>query len=242
MDMNGKFSTMPPKSLPLISRLTLAVVNAVPESHPERDSFEPFPVHAWVVHHTDGPILFDTGIGLGNSWIDEHYRPRVVPLAEALRKIGLKPDDIVAVIVSHLHFDHCGQLSELSAPVYVQRTEYEASREEGYTVPEWAELPEDRLRLLDGDQEIIPGIQLLLTPGHTPGHQSVLVETTNGRVLLAAQCVFRANEMLDQEPSASNLHDETWADVARASLERLRQLAPVSVQFSHDTEVVALKG
>jgi N-acyl homoserine lactone hydrolase len=186
--------------------------------------------------------LFDTGIGLGNSWIDEHYRPRVVSLVDALSKIGLKPDDIVAVVVSHLHFDHCGQLGAVSIPVYVQRTEYEASKEDGYTVPEWAEVPEDRLRLVNGDQEIASGIRLLSTPGHTPGHQSVLVETTNGRVLLAAQCAFRAGEILDKGPSAANLHDETWADVARASLERLRQLAPVTVHFSHDTEVVTLEG
>lgn len=233
---------MPLEGLPHIDRLTLAEVHAVPESHPERAAFKPFPVHAWVVHHSDGPILFDAGIGLGNSWIDEHYRPRVVSLVDALGRIGLKPDDIVAVIVSHLHFDHCGQLDAVSAPVYVQRTEYEASKEAGYTVPEWAEVSEDRLRLVNGDQEIASGIRLLSTPGHTPGHQSVLVETTNGRVLLAAQCAFRAGEMLHPEPSPSNLHDETWADVARASLKRLRQLAPATVHFSHDTEVVTLDG
>lgn len=233
---------MPLEGLPHIDRLTLAEVNAVPRDHPEHDAFEPFPVHAWVVRHPDGPILFDAGIGIGNSWINEHYRPRVISLVDALSEIGLKPGDIVAVAVSHLHFDHCGQLGAISAPVYVQSAEYEASKEGGYTVPEWAEVSEDRLRLVNGDKEIASGIWLLSTPGHTPGHQSLQVDTTNGLVLLAAQCVFRASEMLHNEPSASNLHDETWADVARASLERLRQRAPVTVHFSHDTDVVALDG
>ncbi len=233
---------MPPEDLPHIDRLALAVVTTVPDDHPERAAFEPFPVHAWVIHHADGPVLFDTGIGIGNSWINEHYRPRVAPLVDALSEIGLTSDDIVAVVVSHLHFDHCGQLGELSAPVYVQRVEYEASKEVGYTVPEWAEVPEGRLRLVDGDQEIAQGIRLLSTPGHTPGHQSVVVETTNGRVLLAAQCAFRAEELRDKEPSTSNLYNETWADAARESLERVQRLTPVVVHLSHDTEVVTLEG
>ena len=233
---------MSPEDSLHIDRLTLAVVTTVPDDHPERAVFEPFPVHAWVVHHADGPILFDTGIGFGNSWIDEHYRPRIASLVDALNEIRLKPDDIVAVVVSHLHFDHCGQLGEVSAPVYVQRTEYEASKEVGYTVPEWAEVTEDRLRLVDGDQEIATGIRLLSTPGHTPGHQSVVVETTNGRVLLAGQCAFRAEELREKIVSKSNLHNETWADAALASLERVRQLAPIVVHLSHDTEFVTLEG
>jgi N-acyl homoserine lactone hydrolase len=229
------------EGLPRIDTLTLAVVTTVPDDHPEHAVFQPFPVHAWVIHHIDGPILFDTGIGLGNPWIDEHYRPRIVPLVDALSEIGVAPDDIVAVAVSHLHFDHCGQLQQFSAPVYIQSAEFEASKEAGYTVPEWAEVPEDRLRLVSGDQEIASGIRLLSTPGHTPGHQSILVEATSGRILLAAQCAFRADEVRAQEPSVRNLHDDTWADAARASLERIRQLAPVTVHFSHDASVLILQ-
>ena len=232
---------MPPEGLPRIDRLTLAVVTTVPREHPEHAAFKPFPVHAWVIHHSDGPILFDTGIGIGHPWIDEHYRPEVTLLVEAFAEIGLEPADVVAVVVSHLHFDHCGQLGALSAPVYVQRAEYEASREAGYTVPEWAEIAEDRRRLVDGDGEIASGVRLLSTPGHTPGHQSVVVEATDRRILLAAQCAFQAEEVRSVRPSASNLHGDEWADAARASLQRVRELAPVVVQLSHDTEVVTIE-
>ena len=92
----------------MIERLTLAVVTAVPDWHPERAA-TPFPVHAWVVRHPDGPLLVDTGIGFGNPFIDELYEQRVTHLADALGSIGLAPSDITAVILSHLHFDHCGQ-------------------------------------------------------------------------------------------------------------------------------------
>ena len=173
--------------------------------------FEPFPVHAWLVRHPDGPILVDTGIGLGHPLIDEWYRPNVTPLDEALGTIGVAPGDIAAVALSHLHFDHCGQQAMLDAPVHVQAVEHDAAQAVGYTVPEWAAIPSDRLRLVDGDQEIAEGVSVLATPGHTPGHQSVLIEAGADRVVLAGQCAFKGTELRTGEPSPNNLHDESWA-------------------------------
>jgi glyoxylase-like metal-dependent hydrolase (beta-lactamase superfamily II) len=103
-----------------IDVLTLAMVTALPLEHPEYATFSPFPVLAWVVHHEDGPILFDTGIGMGNPYIDVHYRPEVTALSDALSGSGLVTSDLVAVVISHLHFDHCGQLRDLRIPTYVQ--------------------------------------------------------------------------------------------------------------------------
>jgi glyoxylase-like metal-dependent hydrolase (beta-lactamase superfamily II) len=100
---------MPLGVMPEIDRLALAVVEAVPEFHPEHATFEPFPVHAWLVRHPDGPVLVDTGIGIGHPLIDTWYRPRVTPLADALAAIGVDGRDVAAVVLSHLHFDHCGQ-------------------------------------------------------------------------------------------------------------------------------------
>jgi glyoxylase-like metal-dependent hydrolase (beta-lactamase superfamily II) len=220
--------------------LTLAVVTAVPEWHPEQDEFEPFPVHGWVVRHPDGVLLVDTGIGTGNSFIQELYQPKVVPLPKALGAVGLTCGDITAVIVSHLHFDHCGQLGLLAGPVFVQAEEHMAAQTDGYTVPEWAHVPNDRLRLVRGDEQIAEGVRLLPTPGHTPGHQSVVIDATGIRVVLAAQCAFRADELRSGQPAASNLQDESWAAVALDSLRRLRELAPFSAHLSHDPEIVTL--
>ena len=108
-------------TLPRIDVLQLAQVTAVPGYHPEHDTFRPFPVHAFVVHHPDGPIIVDTGIGFGNDLIDAQ-----------------------CVINSHLHFDHFGQNHVLSCPVVVQRAEIDAARQPHYTVPEWADLPPSR--------------------------------------------------------------------------------------------------
>jgi N-acyl homoserine lactone hydrolase len=226
--------------LPSVERLTLAVVTRVPPDHPDVATFEPFPVHAWVIRHPSGPILVDAGIGFNNVWIDEHFAPQRTQLGDALAGIGLSASDVVAVVVSHLHFDHCGQLDTLTAPVLVQGHEYEASQEHGYTVSEWATIAEDRLRLVDGDREIADGVRLLLTPGHTPGHQSVVVETAHGREVIAAQCAFRAEELREGVAAASNLFSPAWADTATASLERLSALSPARVHLSHDEEIVTL--
>jgi N-acyl homoserine lactone hydrolase len=197
-------------------------------------------VHAWVIRHPDGVVLVDTGIGFGNPAIDEWYNPKVTSLADALGAIGLATSDIAAVAVPHLHFDHCGQQAVLAAPVYVQAAEYEAAQTPLYTVPDWAAIPKDRLRLVNGDEEIAEGVRLLSTPGHTPGHQSVVIESADERVVFAAQCAYRAEELRSGQPAASNLYDETWEDAARDSLRRLRALAPFTAHFSHDPENVTV--
>jgi len=224
----------------VIERLTLAVVTAVPEWHPEHARFDPFPVYGWVIHHPDGILLVDTGIGSDNAAVDELYRPEVTPLADSLGTVGLTPSDISAVILSHLHFDHCGQLALLDAPVYLQAQEHEAARSPGYTVPDWAAIPGARLRLVHGDEGILEGIGLLSTPGHTPGHQSVVIEAAGERVVLAAQCAFRAEELRSGQPAASNLYDQTWERAARDSLQHLRAMAPFTAQLSHDPEIVTI--
>lgn len=227
-------------ALPPVERLTLAVVTAVPEWHPEHPTFEAFPVYAWVIRHPEGVLLVDTGIGTGNQSIHEWYRPQVTPLVDALAGLGLSPADIGGVVLSHLHFDHCGQQAILDAPVYVQAAELEAAEAPRYTIPAWSAIPRHRLRLVTGDEEVLDGVRLLSTPGHTPGHQSVVIEAAGERIVLAAQCAYRASELRTGEPGPTNLHDDTWKDAARHSLERIRSLAPLTAYFSHDPEIVTL--
>lgn len=231
---------MPLTELPIVERLTLARVTKVPEWHPEHARFEPFPVHAWVVRHPEGAILFDTGIGDSNAAINDWYAPEIVRLDAALARLRITPRDIVTVVLSHMHYDHCGQQQALDAPLFVQAAEHEEAQHPGYTVPEWSNISAHRLRVVDGDEEIADGIHLLATPGHTPGHQSMLIEAEAGRIVLGAQCAFSASEVRSGEPSPTNLHGESWGDAARDSLERVRALAPATVQLSHDTEVVRL--
>ena len=230
--------SVPLSELPTVERLTLARVTRVPEWHPEYGAFEPFAVYAWAIRHPDGVILVDTGIGEGHSVIDDWYGPEVVALGDALAVVNLEIADIAAVVLSHLHFDHCGQQRLVDAPVFVQTAEHAEAQRSRYTIAEWAAIPRDRLRLVDGDDEIAEGVHLVGTPGHTPGHQSVVIDARDGRVVLGAQCAFRATEIQTGEPTPSNLHDESWRDTARESLARLRGLGPTTVHLSHDPTIV----
>ena len=101
---------------------------------------------------------------------DELYQPDVRSIVDALNDVGMDERDVVAVINSHLHFDHCGQNHRLpNAEVWVTEAEVAAAAEEFYTVAEWAHIGPERRRF-SGDGEVLAdGIQIL----HTPGHQSV---------------------------------------------------------------------
>jgi N-acyl homoserine lactone hydrolase len=217
-----------------VTRLVVGRITRVPDWHPEHDTFEAYPIHVWLVRHPEATILVDTGVGRDNRLIDEWYGTETVPIAELLASEGLDADDIDAVVLTHLHFDHCGQVSAIPAPVYVQAAEVEAAEAPGYTVPGWAAIPTSRLRVVEGDAEIASGVHLLLTPGHTPGHQSVVVEDELGTVVIGGQCAFHADEVRSGESADSNLHDETWREVATASLARIAALEPRMVELSHD--------
>ena len=81
------------------------------------------------------------------------------------------------MINTHLHFDHCGGNRRFAGtPTYVQRAELEAAVEPDY-LEEWVRFPGESYVELDGDAELFDGVSVLFTPGHSPGHQSVVVET-----------------------------------------------------------------
>ena len=223
---------------PTVEVLRLAHVTAVPESHPEHAGFRPFPVHAFLIRHPDGPIVVDTGIGFGNAFIDELYPHEAWHLVDELHRCGIDERDVRMIVNSHLHFDHCGQNHSLPCPIAVQRAEIVAATERHYTVPDWAAIPPERALIVDGDTDLAVGVTVLLTPGHTPGHQAVVVRSNDSTVLIAAQCIFRRRAW-SERPEPSNLHDPSWQNAADDSLQRLRALKPHRVLLAHDAPLEA---
>ena len=223
---------------PVVEPLELGEI-ALPPWHP-RHHDGTTPIRSFAVRHPDGVVLVDTGVGSGHPLIDELYqRPRVTPIVDALNHAGIDERDVGAIVNSHLHFDHCGQNSALaSVPVFVQAAELTAAQEPGYTIAEWAHTEPGRRRVVDGDECIAPGVTILATPGHTPGHQSVVVERADGRrELVAGQCCYTCAAYRTGTVEPDNLHDESFRAVAAESLDRLRRLAPEAVHFSHDRTV-----
>lgn len=203
------------------------VVN--PESHPRSGAG---PVFAFLVRGAETSFLIDTGLGPPHELIDRLYAPpfRRSP-ATALREANAAP---AGVIVTHLHFDHIGGAQELPGlPICVQRVERDAARQHGYTIPDFVDFPGADYRLLGGDAEIAPGIRVIATPGHTPGHQSVAVETADGLAIIAGQSAETVDEWQRFLAGTWSPEDES----ATVSLEKLRDHGPQRVYVSHDHAV-----
>jgi N-acyl homoserine lactone hydrolase len=225
--------------MPQIDTMALSRISALPSSHPEHSTFRPFPVFGFVIRHPDGPIVVDTGIGFGNEMIDALYTHESVSLKGELHRCGIDERNVQLIINSHLHFDHCGQNHTLSAPIAVQQEELDAvATDPFYTVPDWAEIPTERARIFRGDADIADGVRVIHTPGHTPGHQAVVVSGAEGCTVIAAQCLFRAAEWAGPTNTA-NLHAPDWEAAATDSLNRLRSLRPTQLLLSHDAGITA---
>jgi N-acyl homoserine lactone hydrolase len=187
------------------------------------------PCLGYLIDHPDGLLLIDTGLG-EDDWVDGHYQPRRVPLGRA---VGVDLADIRYVVNCHLHFDHCGGNPQLPGrPVFTQRAELAAARQtEDYTLPELIDAPGITYTELDGEAEILPGVHVIPTPGHTEGHQSVVVRRRDGTVVVAGQSHDNATaygrDALAHRAGLTEIAVPAWID-------RLRQFDPARVVFAHD--------
>jgi N-acyl homoserine lactone hydrolase len=212
-----------------IRRLHLASLRA-------HDGLE-WPVHGFVIMHPKGAILVDTGVG-GPEKVLTDWRVVNRSAAEALDEHDLVPGDIAFVINTHLHFDHCGQNAVFRhAPFYVQRIELERGRREARQLTDWFDFAGARFELLDGDAEVLPGVRVLVTPGHTIGHQSVVVDG-DGEELLIGDAAY--TPALYRDPDAEDLPPGQAADrqAWSSSLRRIHASRPAHVHFCHHTRVL----
>jgi len=167
-----------------------------------------------LIEHDIGPVLIDTGAGNKENekfydiyGIENRGTKGPTALEDGLAQLGVKPQDVVMVISSHLHFDHAGgntvkRDDGTIAPTFpnaryiIQRGEYEwACHTNERTAASYFPANFEPLRasgqmeLIDGDREIIAGIQSVKTPGHTPHHQGLLIESNGERAFYIADLV-----------------------------------------------------
>ena len=200
------------------------------------------PVHGFVIKHPKaGAILVDTGVGWPTELLKE-WKIVNRHAADVLAEHDLSPADVRIVINSHLHFDHCGQNAVFKhAPFYVQRSELDRARSEKSDVSEWFDFAGARFELVDGDAQIAEGVRVVATPGHTVGHQSVIVDTPDGGAVMIGDAAYTADIYREaDEADLSNWRGQysdraAWSD----SLHRLQGMHPHTVHFCHDTKVVS---
>jgi N-acyl homoserine lactone hydrolase len=179
----------------------------------------------YLIKHTKGWFLWDTGIADAVAAMPNGLPPadpkavawrRPKTLAAQLDQIGVKPADVKVMAVSHTHPDHIGNVELFpQATLYVQRTEYDwpgANNEPRFK-------PSHPVELLAGDKDVFGdgSVTILSTPGHTPGHQSLLVKLPKtGAVVLSGDAVhFRDNWDNRRVPSMNANKDQSAASMQK---------------------------
>jgi N-acyl homoserine lactone hydrolase len=191
-------------------------------------------VYAYLIADPEGLVLVDTGAGQDNEVINTLYRPEHHDLGEAIAATGHGLGEVSIIVNSHLHFDHCGNNRLFpGVPILVQRREYEAAHEPFYTSPDWVDFPGANIKQLDGDCAITRAVRVVSTPGHSPGHQSVVVGA-QPRIVIAAQAAYTPGDFSTHQVGERNTpteDEETW----RRSIQVLHDLQPDLAYFSHDS-------
>jgi len=181
--------------------------------------------NCYLIHHTQGWLLWDTGItdaiaakpdgeAPADPRMTHWRRPKI--LASQLEMLGVKPADIKYVAVSHTHPDHIGNVEMFpQTMLLVQKAEYEWPSPLG--VGRFK--PEHPVTKLEGDYDVFGdgSVTLLATPGHTPGHQSLLLKLPNtGAIVLSGDAVhFKSNWDIRRVPSGNTDKDKTLASMQR---------------------------
>jgi len=181
--------------------------------------------NCYLMHHVKGWLLWDTGITDAIAAMPDGQAPadprlthwrRPKTLASQLEALDLKPADIKYLAISHTHPDHIGNVELFpQAMLLVQKAEYEWPSPLG--VGRFK--PEHPATKLEGDYDVFGdgSVTLITTPGHTPGHQSLLVKLPNtGALVLSGDAVhFKSNWENRGVPSANSDKDQTLASMQR---------------------------
>jgi glyoxylase-like metal-dependent hydrolase (beta-lactamase superfamily II) len=179
----------------------------------------------YLIKHAQGWFLWDTGIPDGVAAMPNGLAPsdpkavfwrRPKTLAAQLDQLGVKPSDIQAMAISHTHPDHIGNVEMFPATMlYVQKAEYEwpgANNQPRFK----AEHPVTKL---EGDRDVFGdgSVTILSTPGHTPGHQSLLVKLPNtGAIVLSGDAVhFKSNWDNRGVPTMNSSKEQTLASMEK---------------------------
>lgn len=217
------------------------------------------PVHCWLVRGNGVNILVDSGMAdiatitarlRVEGWGGGH-----AALVKALADERLAPDDINYVILTHMHFDHAENLDLFpNACVVVQRAELMAAVD---PVPSqrifyWKSTIDNilgrkrpaQLRLVEGDIQLFPGLQLLFVPSHTEGMQVVVVSTSKGRAALVSDLGDHYRYWFPADPRATASPQRSLSDAyvtgnIRSESERVWQAAMRRVADNSDIVIPA---
>lgn len=222
------------------------------------------PIYAWVIEHPEGIFVVDTGETSRAS--ESGYFPRWHPyylfacrvdvkpeeeIGPQLGKMGIDPDDVNTVVLTHLHTDHAGGLHHfpkskiLANDIDYQAAQGFAGKMAGYVPHMWPEWfkpetirfkqrgygPFTRCLPLTSKEDIV----VVPTPGHTPGHLSVIVKTPEVSYFLAGDASYTEDLLLQREPDGVSPNRKRAVETINTILEYSRRQPTVYLP-SHDPE------
>ncbi len=185
-----------------------------------------------LLHTREGYALFDTG-GSGDR----------LGILNALERHGLTPTDIRTVVLSHLHFDHVANVECFpKAELVLHETElayFDEHKADDRAIPLFQVeglLRSPQLSLVSGELDVLPGIRMIRTPGHTGGHASLVLSVDGKCVILAQDAVKHRGEI--ETLNSAGAFDDT---AARESIRRIAAMADIVVP-GHDASLTIVNG
>jgi N-acyl homoserine lactone hydrolase len=204
----------------------------------------------YLIRHAKGLLLWEAGVSdavaampdgltVGNGMLTLHVRKT---LRSQLQELGVSPADITHLGFSHFHGDHVGNANLFtSAKLYIQQAEYDAAfgpdaAKSGFNPAFYNKLRDGTMVKLDGDHDIFGdgSVVIYSTPGHTPGHQSLLVRLPKtGPVLLSGDAVhFRENWDNRRVPARNFSQEQSLASMDKLAAILKREHA--TLWINHD--------
>jgi len=197
-------------------------------------------------------ILVDVGFTAeysGQYMPDVKQEENQNPVAQ-LKEHGVPPEDIDDIIITHAHFDHLSNVVNeyKNARIHIQKKEYDFVTNPPHPwfqelvdielIKQLAEKGEPRFNLIDGECELFPGIKTIPTPGHTAGHQSVLIETETGKFCITGDAILNYRNLEEDIGPGFNCN----LIECMQSIQKLRDLSEkgVTILAGHDPKMLEL--
>ncbi|HEX9494610.1 MAG TPA: N-acyl homoserine lactonase family protein [Candidatus Limnocylindria bacterium] len=197
---------------------------------PEKDELIDIPVWSALIRSPEGLIVFDTGLHpVHVERPDATYGPRPTmqitmsaddAIVLRLAALGVRPDDVTIVVNSHLHFDHAGNNRAFPNATFIVQAEHFAYAKGKPSFPAvyWDD-PALRYMPVGGRAKVAAGVEVVPTPGHAPGHQSLVLDLPEtGRIVLCGDAAFTRENLERGEATAQD------GAAAKSSLALIRSL------------------